>query len=142
MKFPKNYKFLFHQDTNSFYLVIDNLNGQKKANNQTTDNPNKRFDIVHVIAAENRVTDNSLDNTRAQKSVCHLPNVEWFLSEQEYQNLIRYPAIEKIKEIMCRHMLFFKEIDHEVKKRIPHKFSEEMKQKSNIVSFLILTVGV
>ena len=84
-----------------------------------------------------KVTDPLLESTKAQQSIADL----------QYKDLLPDPAIQKnfiwqwavlISRVITKYLPAFKTYRKNVIFHIPHKYSEEMAQKSETVSLIIV----
>ncbi len=118
-----------------YQINFDNLNLQREARHKTSNNTNARFDMVQIIAVQDRVNVETLDDSERNYTVSTANPKLWILTKTEYEKL-QLTLQELVKRILCQQMQFFREnYSHLTTEHLPHKYAKEMKQKSNVVSF-------
>ena len=119
-------------------MIFDNLNGTKKARDQTSEHQNTHYDVVQAIATNDRVNCEKMTNVLPQNDVMSVPDEKWLMSIEEHKKYIKYPAKTIITRIICKHMNFFKtNFQNYVIIHIQHEYTDEMGKKSKIVSELL-----
>eukprot|EP00794_Sanderia_malayensis_P013527 gene13527-biopygen10794 len=103
---PEHRDNVSHEAENTvpgFQIAFDNLNIQRTARTKATNNTNKRFDMVHGIAIQDRVNVECMDDTEPDYTLSTAKSSLWIMTSDEYGQL---QAIlqELVKKILCQQM--------------------------------------
>ena len=115
-------------------IVGDNWDLEVKARCQTKSQTNKSLHYFHAYAVKDRVTSKELDNSRPQKSIDDLEMQE-ILPTAHVQEAIISDLAYIIPRVLVQHLLPYKAFRKAVLYHIPHPYSKEMAEKSEVVSF-------
>ena len=113
-------------------LILDNIDKTVKRRHQTIDAQSKSLHYVQVYAVKDRVDFSQLSNTAPSpgRSV-----YEILPTTSDYQTLKDNFAI-LVARILTKHIPYFKQdFSGLVVNNIPHKYSSEMANKSEVVSY-------
>lgn len=122
------------QKADGYQICFDNLNIQRKARHQTSKKLNPRYDLIHGVAFKDRVNVEDLSDDEPTLEMEKVGFDLWLLSQDQKQ-AIYATVTEIVKRILCRQMKCFREhYNHLAMCHIPHKYVDQMKRKSTIVS--------
>ena len=114
-------------------IVADNVDHNIYARVQTKDQSNRSLHWTHQYALLEKVIEPALDDTTAQKSVEDLQLTE-LLPDHNVQNNLNWQWAVLVSRVIAKYLPAFKGFQSDVIYHIPHKYSEEMAQKSDTVS--------
>lgn len=124
----------------NFRIVADNVDFSVKARIQTKDHSNQSIHWTHQYAVLDRVTTKG-DESKPKSAMSDLqPSV--LLPTQEVQNAIKEDCVILVSRILTTYLNAFQHLRSVVVHHIPHKYSEPMSQKSQIVSMSYLLLNV
>jgi hypothetical protein len=116
-------------------IVGDNLDFEVRARIQTKESCNKSIHWTHQCAVLDRVFDPSLDASSPKKDVKDVRMIELLPDSKVQEHLMKNWSV-LISRVIVKHLKAFKKLTNVVNCHIPHKHSEEMRTKSELVSTL------
>lgn len=122
-----------------FRIVADNVDFSVKARIQTKEHSNQSIHWTHQYAVLDRVTSKGEDSKPKSALSDLQPSV--LLPTQDVQNAIKEDCVILISRIITTYLKAFQHLRNVVVHHIPHKHSESMSQKSQIVSMSHLFWG-
>lgn len=124
----------------SWKLVGDNLDLTVKVRDMCVDNPNQAHHFFHTIAVQDRIATDHLDDTKPQCLASTLEVSNFVPSLSDKQRLCS-DFVVLVARIIVSEFAEFKFLQLSVPTHIPHQYSKEMAQKSNVVSIqLCITI--
>lgn len=125
----------------NFRIVGDNIDHTVNARIQSKESKNQSLHWTHQYAVLGRANKSSLDNTMPQKEIKEIQLVE-LLPTREVQLRLKNRWAILVSRVVCKYIHPFKYLQNVVLYHIPHSYSKEMTEKSEIVSFKIFAVHV
>ena len=114
-------------------IVGDNWDLEVKARCQTKSQNNKSLHYFHAYAVKDRVIPKGLSNQRPQKGIDEVEMQE-ILPTAEVQESILSDLCYIIPRVIAEYLLPYKTFRKAVHYHIPHAHSQEMTEKSEVVS--------
>ena len=114
-------------------IVADNIDHNVYARMQTKDHTNRSIHWTHQFAVLDKVVDPVLDHSKPQKAVKDLQLIELLPGEDVQNNFVWRSAV-LVSRVITKYLPAFKCLQSEVVRHVPHKYSDEMDRKSDIVS--------
>ena len=114
-------------------IIGDNLDTSQKASGQTLTHRGKTHHWFSLYAVKDRVSGNHLQNDHALADVSKLPLSTWLPSMSDCVTL-RDEFITLVSRVLVKNFTAFAFLRDAVVDHIPHEYSAQMKQKSEIVS--------
>lgn len=119
---------------NGFYFVGDNVDLRTKVRQMTLKNQHKDHHMFQICAYKNRISGNSLDNTKPKDNIETVEFHNFVLSPTEKQKLAEelsfHVAVQWTENLSC-----FGPYRAVLPKYIDHQFIKETKRKSERVSY-------
>ena len=109
-----------------------NLDLMVKVKHMGSTNQNNSIHWFNLNAVQIRVIGNHLDNTRPTKPVLEMENVDFLPSPADNQNYL-HDITAIATRVVIKHIPAFNIFKDVTVHHIPHKYSEDMKQKSQQV---------
>jgi len=94
-----------------------------------------------MIGIEERVRGDELNNDKPIQSVLDLPNITFLPSMEEHQSL-RKEFIVLILRVMVKYCEWFKRYSKHVPNHLEHPYTEQMKQKNEVVIIVLYKLNV
>ena len=114
-------------------MVTDNVDLEMQARHQSKSHQNKSLHWTHSFAVKDRVKpDSILDDSKSQMDLKDLEMIR-VLPSQEDQASMKFSMVTLVFRIICKYFVAYKEFGSAVIHHIVHKYSREMKQKSEQV---------
>lgn len=133
---PGNWRFNL-----SCRIVGDNIDYTINARIQSKNNRDQSLHWTHQYAVLSRAIHPSLDNTKSQKRISDIQLVD-LLPNKEVQQRLKNRWAVLVSRVICKYITPLKQLQDVVLQHIPHTYSNEMAQKSTIVScFFIILFG-
>lgn len=124
----------------SFKLHGDNIDKEVRPSHMRKNRQTKSLHVFNVFAVRDRIDSTMLPETHEIPQ--SLSYQDFIPTDGDYNSLKNNFKI-LVQRIICQHMSFFKEhFLNVVTAHIAHKYSEEMKQKSEIVRKIMITINV
>ena len=114
-------------------IVGDNIDVNISARIQTKDNTNRSLHWTHQFAVVDKVSDPTLEKTKAQKSLEDRQYIE-LLPDSAVQTKLIWQWAVLVSRVVTKYLPPFRAFRKNVIFHIPHKYSEEMATKSETVS--------
>ena len=114
-------------------IVGDNWDLEVKARYQTKSQTNKSLHYFHAYAVKDRVVANGMDNKEPQKSIDEIEMRE-FLPTPEVQEAIASDLTSIIPRVILKYLKPYSKFKG-ASNHIPHQYSREMQEKSEVVCF-------
>ena len=121
----------------SFQIVGDNVGIYQHASHQSMQRKNRDHHWFHLYAALNRVNSTHLPDDKPIALVANLP-LQTFIPSIEECNQLREEFRVLISRVIVENLPYFKEMESIIQRHIKHKYSSIMKQKSQLVSSVII----
>ena len=100
---------------------------------QSKSHQNKSLHWTHSFAVKNRVkADSNLDDSQPQKQLKDLQMIK-ILPSMEEQDAMQSSMVMLVFRIICKYFAAYKEFSSAVIHHLPHKYTNEMRQKSEQV---------
>lgn len=115
-----------------FAIAFDNIDGKLQRKHMTKENQNFDFHWVNHKIIFNRVSGNKLDTS--PREINAVSNIK-FLPSVEDEKRQRHNYIVLVSRILVEHLDCFSSLKEVCIRHIPHKYSKEMAQKSECVSY-------
>ena len=122
-----------------FRLVGDNIDYEIHAWVQSQKHKNRSIHWTHQFVVLDRVQDPTLDCQRSQKKVGDIQLAEILPNQHVQARLVRNWAFI-VSRIITKYLPPFQSFQDVVVRHIPHKYSEEISQKSNCVSLPVFFI--
>ena len=116
-------------------IVADNIDLTINARIQTKDHVNRSLHWTHQYAVLDKVADSSCDSRKPQKSISDLQFIDFLPDSFVQTNLVWQWAV-LVSRVVTKYLPAFKVFRKNVIFHIPHKYIEEMAQKSEMVCAL------
>jgi hypothetical protein len=116
-----------------FRIVGDNIDHTVHARIQSKENTNQSLHWTHQYAVLGRASNPSLDDMVPQKEIKDIEPVDLLPSWKVQQSLRKRWAILDSRDV-CRYINPLKYLNNVVVHHIPHTYTKEMIDKSEIVS--------
>jgi len=114
----------------------DNLDWVQRPSIYSSQRDTSSIHWFNLICYQNRVNDWELPDAQPIRPILDLPNSSFLPSIEEHSEL-RNDFIILVSRILVKYCAFFKQFAQMVPNHIPHLFSKEMKQQSQVVSYEI-----
>ena len=127
-----NFWFASNVRSKSFIyrLVTDNIDLAVQARHQSSSHQNKSLHWTHSFAVKNRVKpDTSLVDCQPQMQHKDLQMIH-ILPSQEEDVAMQSRMVTLVFQVICKYFEVYRGFKSAVIHHIPHKYSNEMKQKS------------
>ena len=122
-------------------IVGDNIDYTINARIQSKNNRDQSLHWTHQYAVLSRAIHPSLDNTKSQKRISDIQLVD-LLPNKEVQQRLKNRWAVLVSRVICKYITPLKQLQDVVLQHLPHTYSNEMAQKSTIVScFFIILFG-
>lgn len=118
-------------------MVGDNIDHEVHARIQYSENQNKSIHWTHQYAIRDSVVDPYLDNSQPIKKVSEMQLTE-LLPTPDVQARLKNTLKVIVSRIITQYLPAFKALQNVVVHHIPHSYSKEASQKSDIVSLYFL----
>ena len=115
-------------------IVGGNWDLEVKARYQTKSQTNKSLHYFHAYAVKDRVVANGMDNKEPQKSIDEIEMRE-FLPTPEVQEAIASDLTSIIPRVILKYLKPYSKFKGASIYHIPHQYSREMQEKSEVVCF-------
>lgn len=113
----------------------DNIDFEIHARMQSKDHSNQSVHWTHQYAVKDRVIDRMLETRHRQKAVCDIQLTELLPDENTCARLQKRWAV-LVSRVVTSYLTEFKFLQREVVRHIPHQYSHQMSQKSDIVCII------
>ncbi|CAC5384007.1 unnamed protein product [Mytilus coruscus] len=124
-------------ENTSFEIVMDNLNCRQKTRYKTLETSNKTHNLVHSIAVQHRITDNTKDALHPQADILSIHNEAFIPNHEDYEALhSNFRTL--IKRALVEFVPALKDSQDLVEFHIQHPYSELSAKKSNVIPLGIL----
>ena len=138
-----HYQYISHLRLKRISLIIhyfsrivgDNIDFEIHARMQSKDHSNQSIHWTHQYAGKDRVIDRMLETRHHQKAVCDIQLAELLPDENTCARLQKRWAV-LVSRVVTSYLKEFKFLQREVVRHIPHQYSHQMSQKSDIVSII------
>ena len=130
-------KKLFENRPSSFNLVLDNVDLKVLASNMTSDDQNKDFHWCNHNAYLDRVNPTHLADDSPIADLEDVPN-STFLPSFNDQNLLLSDFTVLVGRVLVENFSAFEIFKDVIPLHIKHKYSDEMKNKTETVRLLLL----
>ncbi|KXJ08980.1 hypothetical protein AC249_AIPGENE17536 [Exaiptasia diaphana] len=120
---------------NSYKIVLDNIDLKILARDMTSERQNKDIHWCNHMAVKNRVVDQQ--NNKIQTDLLELDNSK-ILPEARDSQLLKGDYIQLVARILVEHLPCFKFLEKVCPKHIPHHYSKEMAEKSEMIPLGVL----
>ncbi|CAC5417649.1 unnamed protein product [Mytilus coruscus] len=124
-------------ENTSFEIVMDNLNCRQKTRHKTLETSNKTHNLVHSIAVQHRITDNTKDALHPQADILSIHNEAFIPNHEDYEALhSNFRTL--IKRALVEFVPALKDSQDLVEFHIQHPYSELSAKKNNVIPLGIL----
>ncbi|CAC5411173.1 unnamed protein product [Mytilus coruscus] len=124
-------------ENTSFEIVMGNLNCRQKTRHKTLETSNKTHNLVHSIAVQHRITDNTKDALHPQADILSIHNEAFIPNHEDYEALhSNFRTL--IKRALVEFVPTLKDSQDLVEFHIQHPYSELSAKKSNVIPLGIL----
>lgn len=117
----------------TYQIIGDNVDLHQRASHQSMDRRNNDHHWFHLYAVKDRITGIDLPNDSPVADVAHLP-LHIFLPTVEECNTLQNVFGVLIAHVITDKISYLHPCKDVVSTHIPHKYSNAMKQKSEMVS--------
>ena len=124
-----------------YRIVGDNIDFSIERRFQTIEKTNQSIHWTQQYAVKDRVNGSSLDNAHPKKSLKELQLVD-LLPVKEVQDCFKKNCSVLVSRVITKCIKAFKPMKDIVSYHIGHIHSNEMEQKSEIVSAIILLIWI
>lgn len=118
-----------------FYFVGDNVDMKSKVRHMTIENQNKDQHLYQICAYKNRVSGNTLDNTKPKLDIYTVP-FSTFLPSLNDQDCLINEFSHLVAQYWATLIPCFRVYQNVIPNYIEHKYMQEMSQKTVRVSFI------
>ena len=120
-----------------YSICFDNVNQKTTVRHQTRDKKNKMFNMVQAYAALDRINSLHLsDDSPSPEDVESIPLHKLLPCEMDEVDL-RSQMTVIVERILCTHIPFFEDVKDNIIWHIPHQYSNESAQKSEMVGLIM-----
>ena len=116
-----------------FKLVGDNIDKNVKPRYMRSDNQTKSLHYFHVYAVEDRVNSNQMSNQMHMIDP-KMVDLDMLLPSNDDGKIMETNFCTLISRVLVKHMKHLHPYASSINQHILHKYSEEMSQKSKVVS--------
>ena len=114
----------------------DNIDFEIHARIQSKEHGNQSIHWTHQYAIKDRVIDRMLESRQRQKPVCDIQLAELLPDAKTCVRLQKRWSV-LVSRVVTSYLKEFKFLQRRVVRHIPHQYSQQMSQKSDIVSNLL-----
>ena len=111
----------------------DNLDWIRRPSIYSQDRDTESIHWFNLLAYDNRVVDRDLNGKDPIKDVMDLENSTFLPSPEEHSQL-KDEFVVLVLRVLIKYCKFFKQCANLVPAHIPHKYSKEMRHRSQVVS--------
>ena len=115
----------------------DNLDWIRRPSVYSTQRDTESIHWFNVLCYHNQVSDWDLPDDQPIRPIMDLPNSSFLPSTEEHSKL-RHDYIILVSRTLIKYCKYFKQFSKMVTSHIPHQFSKEMKQQSEVVSYELI----
>ena len=115
-----------------YQLTGDNVDLYVKVKHMSSTNQNSSIHWFNINAVLNRVNNNQLNNNKPIMSVLEMQNSQFLPSAQDNVNILQ-DFIPLVSCVLVTNISALQQFKKSVVWHIPHKYTNEMKQKSTQV---------
>lgn len=116
-----------------FRIVSDNVDFSVKARIQTKSRGNQSIHWTHQYAIKDRISFHRSEDAKPQKPIAELQLIE-LLPDAEVIRAVQSSFIVLVSRVVTKFLKHFQFLKDVVIHHIPHKYSDEMAKKSELVS--------
>ena len=125
----------------SFNIVLDNVDLKVLASDMTSDNQNKDYHWCNHNAHLDRVNPLHLDDDKPRANLEDVPNSA-FLPSLDDQNSLLSDFVILVGRVIVENLPAFAIFKDVIPQHIKHKYSEDLKRKTETVSDMVKTSTV
>ena len=129
---PEQLQYVSQQTT--FKLVGDNIDKNVRPREMRSEHQTRSLHYFHAYAVRDRVDMSTFSND-AQLPVASAVNLQDLLPTSSDEVTMRENFVTLVGRTLTKYMPFFSELGKGLQRHIPHEFSHEMGQKSEVVGF-------
>lgn len=123
----------------TYGLNGDNLDWLRRPSTYSKSSDTESVHWFNLLAYDNRVVDWNLSDEEPIRHIMDLPNSS-FLPSQEDHAKLKKDFVLLVLRILVKNCKYFSQFAHLVPAHIPHQYSKEMSQESQIVGFSLVFV--
>lgn len=118
----------------SIYRIVgDNIDSHLNARYQSHERKNKSIHWTQQYAVRDRVSEPHLDNSKPKKPLNEI-QLSDLLPVKDVQDTFKRNCAVLVSRVVSKHLKPFQHFQDVVERHIPHQYSKEMNEKSDIVS--------